>query len=342
MAKRTTQHKVSDRGVAEVSRILANAGWACDPIKSDYGEDLVCQTSHDGSVDPFRILVQVKSTERKISRSNIALSIKKDTLIKWLSDANLVILVLWFIPDKTALFLIPADEFGLYDVDLSSQQNFRLVFSRDKILTEKSADVLAWRSRLRNINRHFLETKSHLDYLIPDAVGGEEELKMERDAIQKNIFSIVTKFLIYIGLVKEDRNRIAVDTHSFIYELMHLGAVATNKPELKGLRLDFNEIIFTVILLRASRTVPGVGFPAPLLDEAFRYYSRYLFERVRSDPSWKAPLSRRKFEMHIISLAKRLWMIGSTFSPEEISRMIVSDAFSPFAAVALNTAKDKR
>jgi hypothetical protein len=173
-----------------------------------------------------------------------------------------------------------------------------------------------------------LETKSYLDYLTPRIGDHKIEFEKEKNAIQKNIFSIVTKFLIYIGLVKEVRNRITLDTNSFIFELMHLGAVASNKPKLKGLKLDFNQIIFMVILLRASRTVPKVGFPAPLLDEAVRYYSGYLFEIVRADPSWKTPLSTRKFEAHVISLAKRLWTFGSVFSPEQIAKMIVAGGLS--------------
>jgi hypothetical protein len=328
MAKRPIQHKISDQGVAEVSRILTNAGWACDSVKSDYGEDLVCQTSHQESVDPFRILVQVKSTQKKLGRSGISISIKKESLIKWLSDANLVIIVLWSVKDKTAMYLVPHDEFGLYNVDLSSQEQFSVVFSPHKILTQESADNLAWRSRFRNINRHFLETKSHLDYLTLDIASSKDETKKKREVIQKNIFSIITKFLIYIGLIKEAHNRITLDTRSFIYELMHLGAAAGNKPDLKDLKLDFNQIIFMVILLRASRTVPNIGFPAPLLEEAVHYYSDYIFQGVKVDPAWKNPPSRRKFETLIISLAKRLWMFGSKFSAEQIAGLIVADDLS--------------
>lgn len=324
MAKRTIQHRISDQGVAEVSRILTNAGWACDAVKSDYGEDLVCQTSYDGSVDPFRILVQVKSTQKKPGRLGISLSIKRDSLIKWLSDTNLVILILWSVRTKMALYLVPDDKFSLYDIDLSNQKKFNLVFSTDKILTDESANALAWRSRFRNINRHFLETKSQLDYL-----SSEEESEKEAEAIQKNIFSIVTKFLIYIGLVKEENHRISIDTHAFVYELMHLGgAIARNKPELKNLKLDFKQIMLMVILLRASRTIPKTGFPVPLLDESVRYYSNYIFERVRADPSWKSPLSRRKFEAYVTSLAKRLRMFGSVFPAEQVAKMIATNALS--------------
>src|SRR5215475_5345392 len=99
MPRRPIQHKIADQGVAEIARILTNAGWACERVQTDYGEDLLCQTSYDGFVDPHRILVQVKSTQRRLSRNIQKIRIKKDTLIKWLSDSNLVIICLWSLAD---------------------------------------------------------------------------------------------------------------------------------------------------------------------------------------------------------------------------------------------------
>jgi hypothetical protein len=135
MSKRPAQHKIGDQGLAEVTRILANAGWACESVKADYGEDLLCQTDHEGFVDPHRILVQVKSTRNKLGRSNQKIKIKKDTLIKWLSDSNLVVICLWSTLDKSALYLIPNDKYSLYKIDLSPKPNFSIEFSQKSVWT---------------------------------------------------------------------------------------------------------------------------------------------------------------------------------------------------------------
>jgi hypothetical protein len=103
MPNRPEQHEIADQGVAGVARVLADAGWACEVVRSDYGEDLICQTSYRGTVDPHRILVQVKSTKRRITNSGLKIKIKKNTLLKWLLDANLVVVCFWSVPDEISV-----------------------------------------------------------------------------------------------------------------------------------------------------------------------------------------------------------------------------------------------
>src|ERR1700738_4316969 len=113
MPKRPQQHISGEQGLAEVVRILSNSGWACDVVRADYGEDLICQTSLDGNVDAHRILIQVKSTVRLPPKGGYTLTIKKDTIVKWLSDPNLVVVCLWCSSTRTALYTIPAQQFSL-------------------------------------------------------------------------------------------------------------------------------------------------------------------------------------------------------------------------------------
>jgi hypothetical protein len=327
MSRRPIQHVIGDQGVAEISRILSNAGWACENVRADYGEDLICQTTHNGLVDPHRILVQIKSTRRRILNKNSRLRIAKDTLLKWLSDSNLVIVCLWSISEKVALYQNPSDQFGLFDIDLSDKRFFDLLMPASNVLNENVAEVIAWRSRLRNINRHFLETKNNLDYLHSGQFDHEEEYSEAKKELQQNLTAITIKFLMHIGLIIDHEGHLVVDTRAFLYEILYFGAVAKRKHELKKLRMEFHEVLLLVIMLRAGRTVPGVGFPSALLEMALRFYSEYLVDIVRKNPivNSKKISSPSNVRRQITALAKRLWLIGSQLAPEQVSRVIANE-----------------
>ena len=333
MANRPEQHEIADEGVAEVGRILTKAGWACERVQADYGEDLICQTSFKQTVDLHRILIQVKSTNKKFSRTPPKIRIKRNTILKWLSDSNLVIVCFWSIEDKKALYQIPSDQFQLYDVDLAAQPYYATEFSFDNVLTEKAVHLLAWKARLRSINLHFLERKNEIDCLARDQFSSNEEYEIAITQLQKNLFAVGLKFLFYIGLVETNGPNISIDKRSCINELLRLGerATATNKLEIKKLKLRFDAIIILVILMRAGRAIPEVGFPQALVENSVRIFTVYLILRIRAgDPSVRS-FSDARIKRTFVSMARRLWMFGSTLSPDEIDTFVESNKLS-FAA----------
>ena len=335
MPKRPKQHEIADQGVAEIARVLSNAGWACDRVQADYGEDLICQTSHNGSVDPHRILIQVKSTRKNLKASQLKLRISRETLLKWLSDSSLVIVCLWSIADQRALYQVPSQWFQLYDVDLSNQSHYVMEFSSEEILTEASADLLAWRARLRSINLHFLERKNLIDCLIEDEFDSKEEYLAAKDQLQKNLFSVGLKFLFYIGLLESNGPSFSIDLASCMYELLNLGVRATAKPELKLLKLEFNEILLFMILARASRTVQGVGFPIALLENSVEVLSVYIIHRIRNGDETFRDSSKSKIKRIFCSMAKRLWLFGATLTDAELAEVLNSDALQSLAKKTL-------
>lgn len=78
-----------------MARALTAEGWACDINQTDYGEDLICQTAHDGEVDSHRILIQVKAKIHPISEEEFSVRINTNTIQKWLSTSDLVLLCVW-------------------------------------------------------------------------------------------------------------------------------------------------------------------------------------------------------------------------------------------------------
>jgi Domain of unknown function (DUF4365) len=337
MPKRPKQHISADQGVAEIARILSDAGWACESVQADYGEDLICQTAHEGAVDPHRILVQVKSTRRKLTTRNAYLLINRGTLLKWLSDSNLVVVCLWSVADKSALYVIPSDHLGLFRVDLSREKSFRLEMPLKNRLDQRAANEIAWRSRFRNINRHFLERKSILENLQRDKSQTKAEFERSKFELQQDIGSVLIKFLVYIGLVRLNDNHVTVDTRAYLHEMLHFGAVAKQRHELKKIKLKLEAIFLLVILLRASRTVPKVGFPIPLVEAAAKFYLSHILETIRKHGYGKATKqpSQKRLRDQVTSLARRLWILGSKFSPQQIAGLVGSDNISSSLGMSL-------
>ncbi len=327
MPKRPIQHVVADQGVSEVVRILSTAGWACEPVKADYGEDLICQTAHKGLVDPHRIMVQVKSTNRPISRRGARISVSKNTLIKWLSDSNVVLVCVWFASMNVCLYQMPSDHFDLFEVDLTGKKIFDLRFPTENVLDKNAAEAIAWRARIRNINRHFLETKNFLDNLDPRLFDSDEQYNKDRTELEGNLVFIATKFLTYLDLVRQRGAQIIVDTRALIHELLYLGAAAPRKEGLSSLKMNFNEILVTMLLLRARRVMPAGGVPPALLEVSLRYYAECLVHTIQTqDPlSPKRALTRKQIERLISSIAHRLWTHGAKFTEEEIVALIKDD-----------------
>ncbi|MGH6922128.1 MAG: DUF4365 domain-containing protein [Propylenella sp.] len=296
MANRPPPHTIGDQGVAEVARILTNAGWTCETVKADYGEDLICQTSYEGTVDPHRILVQVKSTQRTLGKSGFKVRVKKNTLLKWLSDANIVILSVWSIADRRALYTYPAEYFDPFAIDLSAERCFSITVPSECVLDQQSADKIAWITRFRNINRHFLETVRILESMDIDHFDKVDEYKWHFERYRGVLSSIVTRFLVYVGLLRREGRSFVVDTQALVFEALYLGAGAQNKENISKLRMKFDEVVLTIMLLRARRSMPDVGLPEALLERALGLYSDLLVRTVREGLCRIGGVSRRRLQ----------------------------------------------
>ncbi len=99
MPKRPTQHVIADRAASAVSTVIADAGFAVETVQSDYGEDLLVQTSLNGEMDASRIWVQVKGTAQIAkycsADGNWTYSVSVEHSRRWRRTADIVLIVLW-------------------------------------------------------------------------------------------------------------------------------------------------------------------------------------------------------------------------------------------------------
>jgi hypothetical protein len=111
--KRPTQHVIADRAVAAVSTVIADAGFAVETVQSDYGEDLLVQTSLNGEMDASRIWVQVKGTAQ-ISKycsadGSWTYSVSVEHSRRWRRTADMVLIVLWDVKQGHGRYAISRD-----------------------------------------------------------------------------------------------------------------------------------------------------------------------------------------------------------------------------------------
>src|SRR5437764_12797132 len=111
MPKKTHSQHLGEAGSAAIMALLVRSGWSVDFVRSDYGEDLVAQTFLNGEADPFRIILQVKTSTRLRS-----VKFPRDHLIKWISSLDLFVVAFWDEKCGVAYYHVPADIWELSDV----------------------------------------------------------------------------------------------------------------------------------------------------------------------------------------------------------------------------------
>jgi len=137
-------------------RVCADAGWAADRVVSDYGEDLIVQTTLDHQVDPFRTLLQVKTTDRILRDGKISCRVRRDHALRWIRNAEPVVVVLWHKASDRGWYSVPRDHLREYDVLLSAAATLEIVFATEAAFTTASIHTLAWELRLGYFKQQLL------------------------------------------------------------------------------------------------------------------------------------------------------------------------------------------
>jgi hypothetical protein len=107
--RRTREHIIADLAVNHVERQALLCGYTVERARYDYGIDLLVQTfDRGGEVEPGRINVQVKATERlKVIAEGglVAFRIERADLRSWLEELMPVILVVYEARTEVAYWL---------------------------------------------------------------------------------------------------------------------------------------------------------------------------------------------------------------------------------------------
>lgn len=199
MPKRPQPHRTADTGIAEVMRICARAGWACDKMPTDYGEDLIVQTAHQDVVDPFRIFLQVKATGKlsfpKKFNGHARKTFKRDHIIRWIRSPDLVVIVLWDVVSNEGYYVIPTQHVAEADLIRSTAKTrVPLWFCAEGKLDAKGIKALEWTARLE-----------HFDRLLTQALRLEElsEHQTHRSFHRKSVTALCTDFLATLGILEK-------------------------------------------------------------------------------------------------------------------------------------------
>ncbi|MEU6213125.1 DUF4365 domain-containing protein [Streptomyces sp. NPDC047023] len=160
---RPVQHRIASLAVSAVRQVWNRGGHAVDEIQEDYGEDLLVQLCLNGRMDPARIWVQVKGTERETSKKLPTVSVSSDQVLRWARTADLVVVVLWDVNAEQGWFILPQEQFD--QADLMSGvggHKLNLKFSREFEFDINAAERLAWAARIEHANRTVVYARAGL------------------------------------------------------------------------------------------------------------------------------------------------------------------------------------
>ncbi|MEU4359305.1 DUF4365 domain-containing protein [Streptomyces virginiae] len=196
MPNRPVQHRIASLAVAAVRQVWNRGGHAVDEIQEDYGEDLLVQICLNGRMDPARIWVQVKGTERDTSKKLPTVSVSSDQVLRWARTADLVVVVLWDVNAEQGWFILPQDQFD--QADLASGvggHKLNLKFSREVKFDIDAAERLAWAARIEHANRTVVYARAGLTEAV------EMNLETNKHFYKGIIVSTVFNFAVSTMLV---------------------------------------------------------------------------------------------------------------------------------------------
>ncbi|MFJ9130957.1 DUF4365 domain-containing protein [Streptomyces sp. NPDC102340] len=265
MTNRPVQHRIASLAVASVRREWNLQGHAVDEIHEDYGEDLMVQICFEGRLDPARVWVQVKGTDRDYSKALPVVSVKARQVLRWARTADLVVVVLWNVRENRGWFTLPQDQFDHVDLRSdSSGADTRLRFSREFAFDQAAVEKLAWAARIEHANRSIVYARACLAEAI------EMDLDENRNFYKGVLASLDFDFGISIKAVSPGGGFMK-DFPLVVWD--HLKVQSFEDLEMatsKAMMMAFFEMI--------EKNCAGNGAPLPLVKELCATFHPLLFD----------------------------------------------------------------
>lgn len=150
MAKRDRNHKIGSRGEWWARGVFEDEGYACSSIDPDYGEDFFVFGESDGIIEPFKIFVQVKSSEQTdVYPSHWTVYEDPLTVRNWVLGNELVVLLRYNLSSKEAKYCIPEDDIHYWDIAPDKD----VALNCSETFGQEQARELIWRARIRHYDR---------------------------------------------------------------------------------------------------------------------------------------------------------------------------------------------
>lgn len=158
MSSRPEQHITGDRGELHAQLAFVDAGYACNPIPKDYGEDFFVVThAIEGTIEPSRIFVQSRATDpSETAETRWIEYVDPLTVRNWLLGNEMVVVVKRDLRTKAVRYCIPEERHSypeIFDYLFGAKKARKFPIKCDLEFTGETAAQLVWRARLRHYDR---------------------------------------------------------------------------------------------------------------------------------------------------------------------------------------------
>ena len=264
MPKITKSQLQGNFGETTLLAVTSKFGWLGETVRHDFGEDIVFQFSWKGTIEPYKIVCQVKTTR------SLKINVSVETVKKWLLSLDHFIIVV-VDPDAGAVFYTPLHtHFSLDDVWRVRKKTL----SFDKIhFSELSLDeacFIEWNCRIRALNRLLLENRGWQDYADSES---DDYLDHQK---KSNLVSVQIAGLTlqYMGLVTLSQEGLQLNGKEVVNYLLAFRKTffgRSRETEEKE-RLTLSEALWFLILFRLTEVAEPrvVPIPGGLLDATHR------------------------------------------------------------------------
>ncbi|MEU4492635.1 DUF4365 domain-containing protein [Streptomyces sp. NPDC023998] len=265
MTNRPIQHRIASLAVAAVRREWNLQGHAVDEIHEDYGEDLLVQICLKGRMDPARVWVQVKGTEKDCSTKRLpSVRVKADQILRWARTADLVIVVLWDVKGERGWFTLPQEQFDHVELSGRTNTSMSIQFSRELPFDQSAVAELCWAAQIAHTNRAMVYSRACL------AEALELELEPSVHFYKGVLASLIFDFGVAIKAVKPS-------VGGFTEEFPRLVMAHLVKESPADLEQATYNAMIRAIFEMIERNCANNGAPAALVKELCATYYPILF-----------------------------------------------------------------
>jgi uncharacterized protein DUF4365 len=161
LTKIPPSHLLADRAVIAVSAILNRAGALAEPIRNDYGEDLLVQSHLKGQADDFRLLIQVKGTSLGVrADGSRSFSLKVDHLLRWISQSDPILVCVFDEASGSIHAFSPSERFSLWQLSTTTKKSFAVNLLKEDEFNDETANQFIWKCRIKHFLECFLGTRT--------------------------------------------------------------------------------------------------------------------------------------------------------------------------------------
>lgn len=160
--------------------------------------DLLVQTQLDGEMDPFRMWIQVKGTEKpesyKLASGDFSYPVSVDLALKWIRSREVILFVLWDLTQKRGYWVLPRSAFDPWQVYQTEGNVIQLRIQASRVFDREQARVLSWSARI-----------DHYTVLLREAERRDELVAQQStEPVKSDIPLITVDLLSMLNIIEQE------------------------------------------------------------------------------------------------------------------------------------------